>query len=115
MYIYACVYVFVHLCVYAHVYVYVCAYLCLDCGSWSVLQCVDGVMHAHVFSCAYVCVYVCVLVVFRENSVVPILPAAGKFVSNGAYYQDSYYRQPSNFYFYLLRPAGGVSGGATHH
>jgi len=28
----------------------------------SVLQRVDGVMHAHVFSCAYVCVYVCVWV-----------------------------------------------------
>jgi len=28
----------------------------------SVLERVDGVMHAHVFSCAYVCVYVCVWV-----------------------------------------------------
>jgi len=52
MYMYACVYVFVHLCVYTHVYVYVYvyAYLCIDCGSWYVLQRVDGVMHAHVFS-----------------------------------------------------------------
>ena len=61
MYTYACVYVFVHLCVYTRVYVYVYAYLCIDCGSSiSVLQRVDSVMHAHVFSCAYACVYISV-------------------------------------------------------
>jgi len=87
MYIYACVYVFVHLCVYTRVYVYVNAYLCIErereimlfIGKpmgrsimisnvfvhrlWvlvSVFQRVDCVMHAHVFSCAYACVYICV-------------------------------------------------------
>jgi len=74
-----CIYVFV--CMRADmIYVYICMCVCI-CTSmrlytcvcvcacifvhrlWvlvSVLQRVDGVMHAHVFSCAYACVYVCV-------------------------------------------------------
>ena len=61
MYIYACVYVFVHLC-----YTCVCVCVCIFVHRlWvlvSVFQRVDGVMHAHVFSYAYVCVYICVWV-----------------------------------------------------
>ena len=62
MYIYTCVYVFVHLCVYTRVYTGVC--ICIFVHRLWVLvsgfQRVDGVMHAHVFSCAYACVYICV-------------------------------------------------------
>jgi len=45
---------------------YTCACVCVGIfvhRLWvlvSVLQRVDGVMHTHVFSCAYLCVYVCV-------------------------------------------------------
>jgi len=56
MYVYACVYVFVHLCVYTRVCIFVHRLWVLI----SVLRRVDGVMHAHVFSCAYACVYICV-------------------------------------------------------
>ena len=56
-----------YLCIYAFIHVYIYIYICV-CVSifvhrlWvlvSVLQRVDGVMHAHVFSCAYACVYIC--------------------------------------------------------
>ena len=76
-----CIHVFVCMCA-DMIYVYICMCVCI-CTSmrlytcvcvcvlvgifvhrlWvlvSVLQRVDGVMHAHVFSCAYVCVYICV-------------------------------------------------------
>ena len=74
-----CIYVYVCMCA-DMIYVYICMCVCI-CTSmrlltcvfvcvcifvhrlWvlvSVLQRVDGVMHAHVFSCAYACVYICV-------------------------------------------------------
>jgi len=74
-----CMYVYVWMCA-DMIYVYICMCVCI-CTSmrlytcvcvcvcifvhrlWvlvSVLQGVDGVMHAHVFSCAYACVYICV-------------------------------------------------------
>jgi len=74
-----CIYVYVCMCA-DMIYVYICICVCI-CTSmrlytcvcvcvcifvhrlWvlvSVLQHVDCVMHAHVFSCAYACVYVCV-------------------------------------------------------
>jgi len=74
-----CIHVFVCMCA-DMIYVYMCMRVCI-CTSmrlytcvcvcvcifvhrlWvflSVLQRVDGVMHAHLFSCAYACVYVCV-------------------------------------------------------
>ena len=74
-----CIYVYVCMCA-DMIYVYICMCVCI-CASmslytcvcvcvcifvhrlWvlvSVLQHVDGVMHAHVFSCAYACVYICV-------------------------------------------------------
>jgi len=74
-----CIYVFVCMCA-DMIYVYICMCVCI-CTSmhlytcvcvcvrifvyrlWvlvSVFQRVDGVMHAHVFLCAYACVYVCV-------------------------------------------------------
>jgi len=60
MYIYACVYVSMRL------YTCVCVCVCIFVHRlWvlvSVLQRVDGVMHAHMSSCAYACVYVCVWV-----------------------------------------------------
>ena len=77
-----CVYMRTCVCVRTCIYVYICMCVCI-CTSmrlytcvcvcvcivvhrlWvlvSVLQRVDGVMHAHVFSCAYICVYVCVWV-----------------------------------------------------
>ena len=75
-----CVYVCMCVCVRTCIYVYECMCVCICtsmrlytcvcvCGCifvhrlWvlvSVLQRVDGVMHAHVFSCAYVCVCICV-------------------------------------------------------
>ena len=76
-----CIYVYVCMCA-DMIYVYICMCVCI-CTSmclytcvcvcvcifvhrlWvlvSVLQRVDGVMHAHVFSCAYACVYICVYV-----------------------------------------------------
>jgi len=74
-----CIHVYVCMCV-DMIYVSICMCVCI-CTSmplytcvcvcvwifvhrlWvlvSVLQHVDGVMHAHVFSCAYACVYICV-------------------------------------------------------
>ena len=74
-----CIYVYVCMCA-DMIYVYICMCVCI-CTSmrlytcvcvcvcifvhrlWvlvSALQRVDGVMHAHVFSCAYACVYICV-------------------------------------------------------
>ena len=78
----ACAYMCMCVCVRTCIYVCICMCVCIctsmrlytcDCVCvcifvhrlWvlvSVLQCVDGVMHAHVFSCAYVCVYICMLV-----------------------------------------------------
>jgi len=75
-----CVYMCMCVCVRTCIYVYICMCVCI-CTSmrlytcvcvyvfmfvhrlWllvSMLQRVDGVMHAHVFSCAYVCVCICV-------------------------------------------------------
>jgi len=54
------------LCIFTsrHLYTCVCVCVCIFVHRlWvlvSVFQRVDGVMHAHVFSCAYACVYVCV-------------------------------------------------------
>ena len=61
MYMYACVYVYVYVCMYIHVYMYVYEYLCKDCESqqWC-FGVLSGVMDAHVCSCAYVCVCICV-------------------------------------------------------
>jgi len=74
-----CIYVYVCMCA-DMLYVYICMCVCI-CTSmrlytcvcecvcifvhrlWvlvAVLQRVDGVMHAHMFSCAYTCVYICV-------------------------------------------------------
>jgi len=83
MYIlYVCVYMCMCVCVRTCIYVYICMFVCI-CTSmrsytcvcvcvcifvhrlWvlvSVFQRVDSVMHAHVFSCAYVCVYICMWV-----------------------------------------------------
>jgi len=78
-----CIYVYVCMCadmIYDMIYVYICMCVCIctsmrlyTCGCvcvcifvhrlWvlvSVLQRVDDVMHAHVFSCAYACVYISV-------------------------------------------------------
>jgi len=65
-----CIYVYICMCVCIctsmRLYTCVCVCVCIfEHRLWvlvSVLQRVDGVMHAHVFSCAYVCVYVCVWV-----------------------------------------------------
>jgi len=75
-----CVYMCMCVCVRTCIYVYICMCVCI-CTSmriytcvcvcvcifvhrlWvsvSVLQRVDGVMNAHVFSCSYVCVHICV-------------------------------------------------------
>jgi len=63
MYIYACVYVFcTSMCLYTCVYVCVCIFVHRLWVLVSVVQRVDCVMHAHVFSCAYVCVYICMWV-----------------------------------------------------
>jgi len=60
--VYVCghVYVYIYACVYA--YVSVCIFVHRLWVSVSVLQLVDGVMHAHVCLCAYVCVCICVSV-----------------------------------------------------
>jgi len=81
--IYMCMCVCVRTCIY--VYIYMCACICTSMRLYtcvcvcvcifvhrlwvlvSVLQRVDGVMHAHVFSCVYVCVYVCVWVYIYVN------------------------------------------------
>jgi len=63
-----CIHVYICMCVcictsmrlYTCVCVCVCVFVHRLRVSVSVLQRVDGVMHAHVCSCAYVCVYVCV-------------------------------------------------------
>ena len=66
MYISICIYMCmcVCICICMRLYTYVCVCVCMFVHrlwvSVSVLQRVDGVMHAHVCSCAYVCVYVCV-------------------------------------------------------
>jgi len=62
-----CIYVYICMCVcictsmrlYTCVCVCVCIFLYRLWVSISVRQRVDGVMHAHVFSCAYVCVSIC--------------------------------------------------------
>ena len=72
IYVYVCmcadmIYVYICMCVYIctsmRLYTCVCVCVCIFVHRlWvlvSVFQCVDGVMHAHVFSCAYACVYVC--------------------------------------------------------
>jgi len=71
--VYVCMCVDMYICIYMHVcmYMYLCALNTCVCVcacifghrlwvSVSVLQRVDGVMHAHVYSCAYVCVCTCV-------------------------------------------------------
>jgi len=64
IYVYICMCVCI--CTSMRLYTCVCVCVCIFVHRlWvlvSVLQRVDGVMHAHVFSCAYVCVYVCVWV-----------------------------------------------------
>jgi len=76
--VYMCMCVCVRTCIYTHIcmcvcictsmrlYTCVCVCVCVFVHRlWvlvSVLQRVDGVMHVHVFSCAYVCIYVCVWV-----------------------------------------------------
>ena len=79
-FVYVCVYMCMCVCVRTCIYVYICMCVCIctcmrlyTCVcvcvcifvhrlwvSVSVLQRVDGVMHAHVCSCAYVCVCTCV-------------------------------------------------------
>ena len=60
--------IYVHTCMCTSMRLYTCVCVCVCIfvhRLWvlvSVLERVDGVMHAHVFSCAYVCVYVCVWV-----------------------------------------------------
>ena len=62
------VYICMCVCICTSMRLYTCVCVCVGIfvhRLWvlvSVLQRVDGVMHAHVFSCAYVCVYVCVRV-----------------------------------------------------
>jgi len=64
--IYVCICMCVCMCTSMRLYTCVCVCVCIFVdGLWvlvSVLQSVDGVMHAHVFSCAYVCVYICMWV-----------------------------------------------------
>jgi len=61
IYVYICMCV----CICASMRLYTCVYVCVCIfvhRLWvlvSLLQRVDGVMHAHVFSCAYACVYIC--------------------------------------------------------
>ena len=62
--IYVCICMCVCICTSMRLYTFVCVCVCILVHRlWdlvSVLQRVDGVMHAHVFSCAYVCVCICV-------------------------------------------------------
>ena len=78
--LYACVYIcvcvdvcghdiciYMHVCMYLYIYAFIpCVCVCVSIfvhRLWvlvSVLQRVDGVMHAHVFSSACACVYICV-------------------------------------------------------
>jgi len=64
IYVYICMCVCI--CTSMRLYTRVCVCVCIFVhGLWvlvSVLQRVDGVMHAHMFSCTYVCVCVCVWV-----------------------------------------------------
>ena len=60
MYIYACICICTPMRLYTCVCVCVCIFVHRLWVLVSVFQRVDGVMHAHVFSCAYACVYVCV-------------------------------------------------------
>jgi len=63
-----CIYVYICMCVcmcismrlYTCVCVCVCMFVHQLCVLVSVLQRVDSIMHAHVFSCAYVCICICV-------------------------------------------------------
>ena len=77
---FVCVCVYMCMCVYMRtcIFEYICMCVCICTSmrfstcvcifvhrSWvlvSVAQRVDGVMHMHVFSCAYVCVYICMWV-----------------------------------------------------
>ena len=62
IYVYICMWV----CIYTSMRLYTCVCVCVCIfvhRLWvlvSVLQRVDGVMHAHMFSCSYACVYICV-------------------------------------------------------
>jgi len=90
---FACVCVYMCMCA-DMIYVYICMCVCI-CTSmrlytcicvcvcifvhrlWvlvSVLQRVDGVMHAHMFSCAYACVYIMMMIAFItfKSSLVPL-------------------------------------------
>ena len=86
IYVYVCMcadmYIYIHVHVYMYMYMYVlhtrvCVCVCIFVHrlwvSVSVLQRVDGVMHAHVCSCAYECVciwvWVCIYVRFFTVSV----------------------------------------------
>ena len=61
--------IYMHVCMYSYIYafIHVCMCMCVNIReqvvgmvSESVVQRVDSVMHAHVFSCVYTCVYICV-------------------------------------------------------
>ena len=58
IYVYICMCVCI--CTSMRLYTCVCVCVCIFVHRLSVLQRVDGVIHAHVFSCAYACVYICV-------------------------------------------------------
>ena len=60
--IYVCICMCVCICTSMRLYTCVCVFVHRLWVLVSVLQRVDGVMHALVFSCAYVCVYICMLV-----------------------------------------------------
>ena len=73
IYVYVCMYADMYICIYMHVcmymymyaFIYMCMCMCMQIVNrlWvpvSVHQRVDGVMHAQVWSCAYVCVCICV-------------------------------------------------------
>ena len=59
-YMYMCVCICICMCLCTCVCVCVCIFVHRLWVSISVLQGVDSVMHAHVYSCAYVCVCICV-------------------------------------------------------
>ena len=81
--VYMCMCVCVRTCIYIHMCMCVCTCICMHLYTcvcvcvcifvyrlWvlvSVLQRVDGVMHAHMFLCAYACVYICVQVTYMYN------------------------------------------------